>query len=246
MNVTPIGVWGAYPKRGEATSAFLLEEKGFRCLFDCGSGVLSALQLKISLHELDAVVVSHYHPDHVADIGCLQHALFIDSHLGKRTATLPIYAHPYDKEQFSRLDYQKVSKGFPLEAEQSLTVGPWIVKTTNTVHPVDCLAVRFDSEKYSITFTADTAWSEDVVRLAQGSDTLVSEASTYDHMIEKIPGHLSGKQAGELAEAAGVNQLVLTHLPQYGDVADLKKEAALAFRGQVRLARAFSEITIEG
>lgn len=77
MKLTVIGHWGGYPKMGEASSGYLLEHKGFKLLVDCGSAVLSQLQYYLKPTELDAVIVSHYHPDHVADIGVLQHALLI-------------------------------------------------------------------------------------------------------------------------------------------------------------------------
>lgn len=71
MNLTPVGIWGGYPKANEATSAFLLEYEGFHCLIDCGSGVLASLQNFLPLAQLDAVVLTHYHADHIADIGSL-------------------------------------------------------------------------------------------------------------------------------------------------------------------------------
>ena len=70
MKITTIGWWGAYPDANEASSGYLLESEGYYVLIDCGSGVLSRLQNYIALQNLDAVVLSHYHWDHVADIGC--------------------------------------------------------------------------------------------------------------------------------------------------------------------------------
>lgn len=77
MKVTVIGYWGGFPAANEATSGYLFEHEGFRMLVDCGSGVLAKLQNYVSVEKLDAVVVSHYHHDHVADIGPLQYARLI-------------------------------------------------------------------------------------------------------------------------------------------------------------------------
>ncbi|MGG5833061.1 MBL fold metallo-hydrolase, partial [Bacillus pumilus] len=62
-------------------------------LVDCGSGVLSKLQQYIDIEELDAVLLSHYHHDHIADIGPLQYAKLVGYHLGKSSGPLPIYGH---------------------------------------------------------------------------------------------------------------------------------------------------------
>jgi ribonuclease BN (tRNA processing enzyme) len=111
--ITTIGWWGAYPSAGEATSGYLLQSDGLNILVDCGSGVLSLLQNYIKLQNLDAVVLSHYHWDHVADIGCLQYAARILMDLGDREKPLEIYGHAED-DNFSGLSYLQYSRGSTL------------------------------------------------------------------------------------------------------------------------------------
>ncbi len=79
MKLKVIGFWGGYPEANEATSGYLIESNGFNLLIDCGSAVLSKLQESISIDQLDAVVLSHYHHDHIADIGPLQYACYVTS-----------------------------------------------------------------------------------------------------------------------------------------------------------------------
>lgn len=237
MNIIPLGVWGAYPPANGATSAFLLEEDGFRCLVDCGSGVLSSLQSHIDLHDLDALVITHYHPDHIADVGVLQHGVMIETLLEKRDRPLQVYAHAKDEDNFSRLQDGKYMKATAVSPEQTEKIGPWQVDFCETDHPVYCLALKFtDKHNTSIVFTADTAWTPNLLPFIEGSEMLISEASTYHHMIEQIPGHLSGRQAGQLAKETGVNRLLLTHLPNYGNPNDLVSEAKGVFSGEVQLA----------
>ena len=68
IQLTVIGFWGAYPGPGEATSGYLLQSEGFNLLVECGSAVLSRLPGHVEPDALDAVLISHYHADHVADI----------------------------------------------------------------------------------------------------------------------------------------------------------------------------------
>src|SRR5690625_1479870 len=100
MKVTIIGFWGGYPAAGGATSAYLVEEKDFKLLVDAGSGSLSKLQSYINISDLDAVIVSHYHQDHVADIGVLQYAKLVGSYVTGEKDRMPIYGHTEDKQRY--------------------------------------------------------------------------------------------------------------------------------------------------
>lgn len=69
MKVTVIGCYGGFPTANEATSGYLFQSGDFSLLVDCGSAVLSKLFGYVPAEKLDAVVLSHYHHDHIADIG---------------------------------------------------------------------------------------------------------------------------------------------------------------------------------
>ena len=68
MKVTVIGCCGGFPAANEATSGYLFQSGDYSVLIDCGSAVLSKLQLFLPVEELDAVILSHYHHDHIADV----------------------------------------------------------------------------------------------------------------------------------------------------------------------------------
>jgi ribonuclease BN (tRNA processing enzyme) len=105
-------------------------------------------------------------------------------------------------------------------------------------HPVEAYAVRFVADGRSVTYSGDTGVSDALVRLAAGSDLFLCEAAFLDDP-DNPPGvHLSGRQAGEHAQAAGVGQLVLTHLVPWGDAARSREEAAGAFGGQLVVTHA--------
>ncbi|PIC57591.1 hypothetical protein CSV80_08365 [Sporosarcina sp. P12(2017)] len=236
MNIIPLGIWGGYPKANSATSSFLIEHEGFHCLFDCGSGVLSSLQNHIALNQLDAVVISHYHADHIADIGSLQYSRLIQYYLGQPSPVLPIYSHARDKEQFEKLTYKEQTRGIEIQENQSVEIGPFTVTFCPTVHPVYCLAMKFTVEGQSAVFTADTEWSDKLVTFSQHADIVFCEANLYEEHLGKSPGHLAGSQAGALAEQAEVGQLILTHLPHHGDISEILNEAKKTFSGLAEIA----------
>lgn len=237
MNIIPLGIWGGYPKANGATSSFLIEHDGFHCLMDCGSGVLASLQNYLPLERLDAVVISHYHADHIADIGSLQYSRLIQYYLGQPSPVLPIYGHTENPEQFAKLTYKEQTRGIEISENQTVIIGPFTVTFCPTVHPVYCLAVKFEVDGNSAVFTADTEWSDRLVSFAKGTNLLFSEANLYEEHIGKSPGHLAGSQAGKLAEQAGAKRLILTHLPHHGDVTEILHEAQQAFSGPAEIAQ---------
>lgn len=236
MKIIPIGIWGGYPNKNEATSAFLIEQDGFRCLVDCGSGVLAAVQNYTELRDLNAVIISHYHPDHVADIGVLQHAAMVGMQLNEWNTPLFIHAHDKDPDEFEKLSYKGVTEGRAIQASETLELGPWQVTFCETIHPVYCLAMRFTADGRTVVFTADTSWKEELVDFSREADLLVAESNLYEKYIGIIQGHLSGSQAGELAERAGAKQLLLTHLPQYGELDEILQAAKTGYSGEVEFA----------
>ncbi|MGM7719361.1 MBL fold metallo-hydrolase [Metabacillus sp. Hm71] len=236
MKLKVIGYWGGFPGPNEATSGYLLEANGFRLLVDCGSAVLSKLQETIAIDELDAVILSHYHHDHIADIGPLQYASYVTSFIKGSKKTIPIYAHTLDQAGFAKLTYKDATIGIPYDGNQSLTIGPFEITFLQTVHPAPCFAMRITDKQSTIVYTADTSFKEDFIPFSIGADLLLAESSYYGNQDGTSAGHMNCKEAAAIAQGAGVKQLLLTHLPHFGDHENLVKEARELFTGQVILA----------
>lgn len=236
MKFTVIGCWGGYPKADEASSGYLLEHEGFQLMLDFGSGVLAKMQKIIQPEDIDGVVLSHYHPDHIADIGVLQHARLIQGFLGKKIECLPIYGHEKDAHEFSKLTYKEITKGIVYQPDQTLKVGPFAIQFLQTDHPVPCFAMRIEAGGKSLVYTADTSYKEEFVPFSSGADLLVCECNFYKHQNGKGAGHMTSYDAGTLAQKANVKKLLLTHLPHYGNIEDLKEEAAEMYSGPITLA----------
>src|SRR5690625_7537103 len=97
MKLTVIGCWGGYPAPGEATSAYLIEKDDFSLLVDAGSGSLAQLQHYKNVMEIDAIIVTHYHQDHIADIGVIQYAWLTQSFVNESDEMITINGHIHDK-----------------------------------------------------------------------------------------------------------------------------------------------------
>lgn len=244
MKLTVIGFWGGYPKKNAASSGYLLEHDGFQLLIDCGSGVLAKLQNIIQPEELDSVIISHYHPDHIADIGVLQHARLIQGFLGKEMPLLPIYGHHFDQSEFAKLTYKKITEGIAYEYNEVLKVGPFQVSFLKTNHPVPCFAMRIEAGRKVLVYTADSSFKEEFIGFSREADVLLCECNFYGNQNGKPAGHMNSIDAGRLAQEAGVKQLILTHLPHYGNLNNLITEASSEFTGIIKLANEFLSISL--
>ncbi|WP_428909376.1 MBL fold metallo-hydrolase [Niallia sp. Krafla_26] len=244
MKLTIIGPWGGYPKANEASAGYILEHEGFKLLIDCGSGVLSKLQTILEPEHLDGVIISHYHADHIADIGVLQHARLIQGFLGKKMDNLPIYAHDINAEKFSVLTYKEVTKGIPYQPGEVLQVGPFSVTFQKTNHPVECYAMRFEAGGRSLIYTGDTSFKEELVAFSKNADILLCECNFYGDQNGSNAGHMTSFDSGKLANVASVGQLILTHLPHYGRLEQLKEEAATIYKGPIQLAQFGLTVTL--
>ena len=235
MKVTVIGYWGAYPAAGSATSGYLFEKDGFVMLVDCGSGVLSRLQQFKKVTDLDAIVLSHYHHDHIADIGPLQYACLVQNTLAETNVKLPIYGHEEDKQKFDSLTHQ-YTEGMAYDPEQTLEVGPFSIDFQKTNHPVPCYGMRISDGNDTAVYTADTSYFKEWVNFARGADLLITDTNFYKGMDGKKAGHMTSTEAGTIATEANVQTLWLSHLPHFGQLTKLRQEAEDVFHGTIQLA----------
>ncbi|NLI93623.1 MAG: MBL fold metallo-hydrolase [Peptococcaceae bacterium] len=232
MKLTVLGRWGAYPAPGEATSGYLLETDRHKVLVDCGSGVLANLFKLIRQEELDALFLSHYHYDHSADLGCLQYAMKIAMGFKRRSQPLPIYGNNRSS-RYSELSYREYTVGKEIHPDTIVDLSGLKVTFYQTVHEEYNLAMRFEYEGKVLVYTGDLGPATQIAEFCKGADLLICETSLFEHEEGLFPGHMTTKQAGELAEKAGVKELLLTHFPHIGEIQKMPSEAAKYFQGQV-------------
>ena len=232
MRLTIVGCSGSAPGPSSPASCYLVQYEEFSLLLDLGNGSFGALQAVADPADVDAVYLSHLHADH-----CLDAAPFMVWHRysGRSDGrTVPLYA-PVGADRRLAMAYDP--DGGPIDdvfdvtaiGPGSWTLGPFEVRTVRTAHPVECYAVRLTAGGRSLVYTGDTGPCPDVVELARGADVLLAEAA-YGEGPDLPPGlHLTGRQAGEHAAAAGVGRLLVTHVPSWVDADAQLAEARAVF-----------------
>ncbi|QHE51367.1 MBL fold metallo-hydrolase [Pontibacillus sp. HMF3514] len=235
MKVTVNGFWGGYPGAYGATSSYIVESNGFTLLVDCGSGALSRLQPKMDVMDIGAVIISHYHFDHIADIGVMQYAWKVQNILRETERQLPIYGHQEDMESFQALTHER-TQGYAYDPTKPIQIGPFTIRFMKTDHPVPCYAMRISNGYKDIVYTADSSYKEEFIEFSKGADLLITDSNFYDGMDGSGPGHMTSTECAHIAKEAGVKELWLSHLPHFGTVSDLQEQAEQVFDGTVMLA----------
>lgn len=234
LSLTVLGSTGSYPGPGDVCTGFLVRVDDFALLLDAGPGVAAELQTHISLADLDAVVLSHHHPDHISDFGVLRTAL----RYGLEREGLPVFCPVPTRhavvgaighELDPTVDWQIVGD------EDTAVIGPCGLTFSRTDHYVETLATRVDADGSSVVYSADTGPGWSLSALGSDTDIAVVEATFVERSNDVL--HLSAGEAGTFAAEAGIGRLVLTHLPTGADPDDYRREAERAFGDSVHIAR---------
>jgi len=238
MRLTVLGGAGAWPPAGGACSGYLVEHDGFRLLVDPGYAVLPRLLQLMPADAIDAVLVSHRHPDHVADLNPLLRARVMGDGAPPR---LPTYAQPETLDAVLALDrIQAVTDACEVrefDAGAAFPIGPFAIESRRLPHPAPNAGFRIAADGRSLTYTGDAAPSDDLVQLASGTDLLLAEATYVDAVpADSIESLNSALEVGRQGRRAGVDRLLLTHLLPGTDPAASRAAAARSFPGWIGVA----------
>lgn len=259
-----VGKSPAWQDRGGACSSYLVTEGETSVLLDCGNGAFGALRELTDPAGIDSVFVSHLHADHFFDLVpyafSMNNALLGRDLPGLRWSTppvgrrVPLFSPPgssgvlegicavwgmptllADSFDFSEYD-----------PDGEIEVGGLTVTFRWVPHYIDTWAIALVApDGKRLVFGADCRPNEELVEFAAGADLLIAEATLAEP--EPDPddrGHMTAREAGELAQAAGVSRLILTHIPDQIDPDWATAEAGAVFAGTVAVAEGAMEIDL--
>jgi len=246
VKVTVLGASAACPNAGGACSGYLIQTGHDVLLLDCGSGVVANLQKHASFHDLSAVLISHLHADHVLDLIPLRYGLrYNRSH--NPALRLPLYLPPGGVDTLRKvvrpLDgaegfFDDVFVLYEYDPDKELAVGGLTLHFLEVNHYVRTQAVRISAGGKVLVYSADTGPCQALVPFARGADLLICEATlqSREGASDNEWGHLAARETGAIAQRAGVKRLVLTHLWQQNDLAQLLQDARAVYDGPTDLA----------
>ncbi|MCO5178378.1 MAG: MBL fold metallo-hydrolase [Thermomicrobiales bacterium] len=251
LRLTVLGGAAAWPNPGQGCSSYLIESDAAAVLLDCGPNTLSTLREHIDYHSVTAVVLSHWHSDHVLDLIPYRYGLIYGP--GSLDAPIPLWV-PRDVEQ--RLHELAAALSDPEDDPTAfwastfairefgdaslIRLGDLTISMHWSQHYVPCYAMRVELESsgHVIAYSADAGAIEPLIEMMRHADLAIIEATLDDHGDTQPSerGHLTPEDAGRLARLAGVKSLFLTHLWSERDPASVITRAQSEYDGPVTVA----------
>ena len=233
MELVVLGSSGSYASARGACSGYLVRTAEANLWLDCGNGTLATLHEYCDPGEIDAVVITHEHPDHCADI----YGMHVAWRYGLERSGLPVFAPSGAEQRLGALvsdwgvvfDWRVIEDSAPVEIKDAR------LDFRRTDHPIPTFAVEVSADSTRLIYTADTgpAWS--VGAFDHGADLVLAEAS-YLHSYRRTNMHLSAHEAGEMAKNSSAGALMLTHLWPTLDADASLEEGSKAFGAPATLA----------
>ncbi len=256
MKVTVLGKSPAWQDAGGACSGYLVEEGDFRMLVDCGNGVFAKLRLFADYLDIDAVVISHLHADHILDLIPFSYALIfsprqqptpVAQYPGTDNPARPaLFVPPGACGMFQRVTVawnmpDLIETAFDVAEyapAETLQVGPLELRFQEVPHFIETFAIDVTAPSGKrLTYGADCRPNDALVDAAADTDLLIIESTLARPEREGCRGHLTPGEAGEIGRRAGAKRVVLTHIPDELDPEWAVREASDACGSEVEIAR---------
>ena len=244
--VTIVGSGTGLPIAQRGSPCVTIRAESCTLVLDLGPGSLRELARRgLGLLGINIIGITHFHPDHTAD---LIHLLFATKHpkiLAEREQLVLI--GPTGLVRFVReiqrayAPHLNLPRGLLIIEElQVPQVAPFTwknlqFKVAKTKHTEESIAYRIENRLgKSIVYSGDTERCQELIELAKNADLLILEASFPD--TGKVQGHLTPAEAGAIAAEAGVKRLVLTHLYPENLATDIGAACRRKFGGEITVA----------
>lgn len=243
FSLTVLGSSGSYASPTNPCTGYLLRSPEANVLLDCGPGTLGPLQDTIDLADLDAIVLTHCHPDHWLELPVLRNVFsyFVPAD------NLPVYGTAETKSMLDAIVIAGRADAMAwhtIDASSQITIADQSWSFTLSDHPVETLGPRVVVGDKRFVFTSDSAAGWVFEDDGAAIDLAMMDASHLsDSEGQGIP-HMSAREAAMSARAAGVPRLVLTHLVPGSDPEAHRAEAEAAYGGPVEVALPGTTFTI--
>lgn len=245
MKLTTLGGSAAGTGTLQGCSSYLVQSDASSLVLDLGPGTLQQLRAHTDVRELDGIVISHLHADHIADLVALRFTLSynpippprpIPLHVPPEgIATLRRIAQAFDSPDSGLEWFASAFDVHEYDPSETVAVGDLTCSFQPTAHFVPCWAIRVHASDGSgdLLYTADTGPTADLIEFGTGSSLIIAEAAdlpTNTMPIEQR-GHLTPQEAGQLASDVGAHTLVLTHIWEEHGIEDVMQAAGERFSG---------------
>ncbi|WP_112239830.1 MBL fold metallo-hydrolase [Kribbella monticola] len=230
-SLTVLGSCGAWPEPGRACAGLLLEYDGFKVVLDLGYAALPQLLKYCPDGEVDAVVVTHQHPDHCVDVSALARVRY---YLAPDAPAIPLYCPPGVVDVLRALeprpDPASVFDVHDLGPTEK--IGPFRLESVLLPHYVTNLGVRLSAPGLTVAYTGDSGPAPELGQLSAGADLHISDATLQGDSPTTTPRYVMTATEAAIG-ATSAKRLLLTHFWPGSDRALSVAEAQRIFPGEV-------------
>lgn len=250
MRLTIVGCTGSMSGPHSPASSYLLQAEGFdpvvgksrmwNVVLDMGPGSFGALWNHMDPCDVDAVLFSHCHADHIGDVISLHvhrrwgpgrgiRPILVGGPTGLLERIRQIDGAAPSETYDDCFDIRTFTEGITFE------VGPLRVTPYKGWHTVPAFGMRIEENRLdgtlsSMFYTGDTDYCDSIVRGARGVDLLLSECGFTT--ADEVTGiHMNGVSVGRLAANAQVGRLLVTHIQPWTSHAEVAEEISQTWQG---------------
>ena len=217
MKLTVIGKYGPFPRSGGGTSSYLLETRGAKVLLDAGESSFTRVSALIPPEKIDVFIITHFHHDHVCDLGVFSYYFERLSACGKLKKK-PLLFCPADEGNIAApfIGSEFFETVTVKDAFSSKAFGNEF-SFYEMKHPALCYGVKINDGEKIFSYTGDTNLCDNIPPLAEKSDLIVADGCFLsDDWSEKKP-HLSVRHCVDISRKYGVKTLVSHINPSYDE-----------------------------
>lgn len=250
MKLTILGSGTGFPSSLRGGPGYLVQSGGQAIVMDLGMGTLSKLHgLGIPLDHFGPILISHLHPDHIAELVSLLFAL--KNIVISRKIPLQLIGGPGLKGLVTQL--QEVHGGwirperFALQVHEvaggEIPLGELTLRAVPLLHTKGSIGFRLTAPTgESLAYSGDSDTCPALVDLVRDADLAVMECSFPD--AQKKEGHLTPSEVGRVATEGGAKRVVLSHLYPECEGVDLVAQCGRHYPGDVIIARDLMPLTV--
>lgn len=256
MQLTIIGCSGSFAGPDSPASCYLVEAdadgRTYRLLVDLGSGSLGALQRHLDPADVDAVLLTHLHPDHCLDLtGLYVYRTYHPAHVFDRP--LPVHGPAGSRERLHAA-YEGIHgdgmdgqfRFHTITDRDQVEVGPMRVTALRVRHPAEAYGFRIEADAAVLALTGDTDSCPALPELCRDADLVLADSAFVEGRDAESGIHLTGRRAAEAALAGGARRLMLTHIPAWNDPEVCRAQAAEVWPDEVELAKPGATYELRG
>ncbi|MCB0301572.1 MAG: MBL fold metallo-hydrolase [Calditrichaeota bacterium] len=239
-----IGTGTIAPDPNRSCSCVLIETSQLKILVDIGAGSLRRLAVDgVNLHEIDYIFLTHFHPDHIGDLVPFifsmrnTREMAIDGKMLRVWGPSGIYRYVQGMQRsYGRWMQNAADEVRFYELKRPFLEFPGFrIAWRKVVHNQESVGYRFDFNGYSIAFSGDSGYCQDLVKLCEDVDLAVLECSHADD--HAVKGHLSPSLSAQIAQKARAKRLMLTHFYPDALVENPTIIAKKYYEGEMEMAR---------